>query len=153
AGAGLTAVGVVWLLVSAFRTHVLWGLGVLLLFPVMAVLYVLSCPARGGRPLALALLGVQVAAVPYAVNYYRIVYPDPGPRDKRVDGERHLTLTGWDRTDYAFIAQKPDAVVLQMANPDVTDATLENLRGLTHLRELDLNDTQVTDAGLAVLQT
>jgi hypothetical protein len=152
AGAGLTAVGVLWLLVTAFRTHFLWGLGVLLVFPVLGVLYVLSYPARGGRPLALTLLGLQVAAVPYAINYYHQLYPDLSERDRIVDGERHLTLTGWDRTDYSVIAQKPDTVLLHMANPDVTDATLEHLKGLTHLRELDLNDTQVTDAGLAVLK-
>ena len=45
----------------------------------------------------------------------------------------------------------PDVVVLQMANPDVTDETLELLRGLNQLRKLDLNNTQVTDAGLVVL--
>lgn len=39
-----------------------------------------------------------------------------------------------------------------MANPDVTDATLELIRGTSKLRELDLNDTPVTDAGLASLE-
>jgi hypothetical protein len=38
-----------------------------------------------------------------------------------------------------------------MANPDVTDQTLEYLTGDRRLRELDLNDTQITDHGLAVL--
>ena len=45
-----------------------------------------------------------------------------------------------------------DVVVLQMANPDVTDQTLEHLRGSTALKDLDLNNTQVTDAGLKVLK-
>ena len=41
--------------------------------------------------------------------------------------------------------------MLQMANPDVTDRTLESLKGMKALKELDLNDTQVTDAGLDIL--
>jgi len=69
-----------------------------------------------------------------------------------VDGERHLTLTGWDRKDYAVLRTMGDAVVLQMANPDVTDPVLEHLEGMDRLRELDLSDTQVTDAGLRRLR-
>ena len=42
--------------------------------------------------------------------------------------------------------------MLQMANPDVTDQTLESLKGMKVLRELDLNGTQVTDAGLEILK-
>ena len=34
----------------------------------------------------------------------------------------------------------------------MTDAGLEHLKGLTQLRELNLNDTQVTDAGLEHLK-
>jgi hypothetical protein len=42
--------------------------------------------------------------------------------------------------------------VLQMANADVNDQSLESLREMKSLRELDLNGTQVTDAGLEVLK-
>ena len=42
--------------------------------------------------------------------------------------------------------------VLQMANPDVTDQSLESLREMKALRELDLNGSQVTDAGLEILK-
>jgi hypothetical protein len=35
-----------------------------------------------------------------------------------------------------------------MANPDVTDQTLELLDGMDKLYEIDLSRTQVTDAGL-----
>jgi hypothetical protein len=76
---------------------------------------------------------------------------DLGPYERVVDGERHLTLTGWDREDYAILGSKSDAVVVQMANPDVTDATLENLKGFDRLRELDLSETRVTDEGLKIL--
>ena len=39
-----------------------------------------------------------------------------------------------------------------MANPDVNDQTLESLKGMKLLRELDLNGSQVTDAGLEILK-
>jgi hypothetical protein len=103
------------------------------------------------RPAWLLILGLLLAGVPYAWNAVaqRV---DLGPRDKMVDGERHITLTGWDQTDYAVIRERPDAAVLQMANPDVTDETLEFVRGMNQLKELDLNDTQITDKGLTVLK-
>ena len=76
-----------------------------------------------------------------------------GPREKTVNGELHITLTGWDKQtkDYALLARKPETVVLQMANADVTDDTLRHLSGLKRLQELDLNDTQISDGGLRVL--
>lgn len=39
-----------------------------------------------------------------------------------------------------------------MANADVTDDTLEYLKGLDRLKELDVSDTKVTDEGLKVLE-
>ena len=51
-----------------------------------------------------------------------------------------------------MLGSKRDVVVLQMANPDVTDQTLEPLKGMSALKELDLNNTQVTDAGLKILK-
>ena len=69
-----------------------------------------------------------------------------------MDGQRHLTLTGWDRKDYSILKLKPDVVVLQMANPDVTDKSLESLQEMQTLQELDLSGTQVTDAGLKILK-
>jgi hypothetical protein len=64
----------------------------------------------------------------------------------------HLTLTGWDRKSYSILAYKPEAVVLQMANPDVNDETLDYVKGMKDLQELDLNETGITDKGLAVLE-
>jgi hypothetical protein len=105
---------------------------------------------KGLVPLALISCGLIVTSFPLA---YRALVPvDLGPREKIVDGQRHITLTGWDRKDYGFLGSKYDVVVLQMANPDVTDQTLELLRKMDHLQELDLNNTQVTDAGLKVLK-
>ena len=101
-------------------------------------------------PLGLIGLGLVITGFPPA---YRLLVPiDLGPRERIVDGERHITLTGWDRKDYTLLGSKHDVVVLQMANPDVTDQTLELLKGMTALKELDLNNTQVTDAGLKILK-
>ena len=68
-----------------------------------------------------------------------------------IDGERALVLTGWDRQDYAVLAEKRDVAILEMGNPDVNDATLGLLADLPKLRELTLNDTAITDTGLAAL--
>ena len=84
--------------------------------------------------------------------YVRLIPIDLGPRERLVGGEVHLTLTGWDRGDYSVLTRKPDAVILQMANPDVTDATLSYVKGMSRLRELDLNGTKITDLGLSALQ-
>ena len=95
-------------------------------------------------------LGLVITGFP---PLYRLLVPiDLGPRETIVDGQRHITLTGWDRKDYALLGSKHDVAVLQMANPDVTDQTLEHLKGMNRLKELDLNDTQVTDSGLKILR-
>ncbi len=99
---------------------------------------------------AILVMSLLVAVTPALYTLY--VPLDLGPLEMMVGGQRHLTLTGWDRKDYSFLRLKPDLVVLQMANPDVTDSTLENLKGLRDLKELDLSDTQITDAGLLVLK-
>jgi hypothetical protein len=105
---------------------------------------------KGLGPLMLIGIGLVVTGFPPA---YRLLVPiDLGPREKIVDGQRHITLTGWDRNDYAFLGSKHDVTVLQMANPDVTDRTVELLKGMSNLKDLDLNNTHVTDAGLKILK-
>ena len=101
---------------------------------------------KGIPPLLLAISSLVIAATPAVYTVY--IRLDLGPRNKLVDGQRHLTLTGWDRKDYAVLRLEPDIALLQMANPDVTDETLESLKEMNTLQELDLNGTQVTDAGL-----
>ena len=103
------------------------------------------------RPALLLLVSVLLTGLPIAINVAMSRLTTLGPLDKIVAGERHLTLTGWDRHDYSVIATRPDTVVLQMANADVTDETLKWLVDLKQLRELDLNNSQVTDAGLTVI--
>jgi hypothetical protein len=149
AGLVVFAIGFFWLVVRAFGTGFGWGLASLI--PGLNLVYAFTHFRRAWAPLLVMLLGGAAVAAP--ILYARFVAPtiDLGERDKIVDGERHLTLTGWDKTDYGAIRQRPDTVVLFMANADVTDATLEQLKDLKQLRELDLNDTQVTDEGLKVL--
>jgi hypothetical protein len=106
------------------------------------------------RFLAPAILiagGLVVGGVPFAAQHLYLAIVGLGERERVIDGERYLNLTGWDREDYAILAHRPDVVVLEMGNPDVTDATLALLTDLHRLRELTLNDSCVTDAGLATL--
>lgn len=149
AGVAISAIAIVWLVVLACRTHWAWGVSCLLVFP-MVVVFALLHGRRSWKPALVLTVGLGLIAFPPILT--RILPIDLGPYERVVDGERHLTLTGWDRHDYGVIAAKPDTIVLQMANADVTDATLANLRSLEQLRELDLNNTKVTDAGLQVLR-
>jgi hypothetical protein len=150
AGAGIAVFGWLWLLIRAFRVWWLWGTGLLLL-PPLVIFFLWRHGSRVKLPVSLMLLGGVVALTPITINRYQQLYLDLGPHESTVDGELHLTLTNWDKDDYSVIAERPDAVVVQMANADVTDRTLDHLRGLKKLRELDLSDTRITDAGLEVL--
>lgn len=148
-GVAAAALAWIWLIVRAFRQHRRWGLASLILPPVgfgFAAWY----PRKAVMPLILVALSLLVAATPALYTLY--VPLDLRERDKIVNGQRHLTLTGWDRKDYSILKRKPDVVVLQMANKDVTDQSLESLKEMKSLKELDLSDTQVTDVGLGILQ-
>jgi len=131
---------------------VLFAAFLLLVSPVGPLAYGLIHFHKAKRPLAMVLLGLILGAVPFAWNHLQDSLLGLGERDRIISGERHLVLTGWDRSDYAIFAARTDVVVLELANSDVSDATLELLRPLTRLRELTLNDSTVTDAGLATLK-
>jgi hypothetical protein len=146
----LIAVAYVWLLIRAFRQHWAWGL-TCLLFPPVLLLFMDRHWNRAHAPVWLFFCGLLVAAVPLGVSIYEQYFPDLSPREKQVDGETHLTLTGSNQKDYSTLSTKKYLSVLQMANPDVTDQTLEYLKGMDQLKELDLNSTQVTDEGLIIL--
>ena len=139
----------VWLIVRAFRTRRAWGFASLAVPPV-GFIFAARHPRKGILALGLLLLCLLVALTP--ALYTLFVTLDLKPRDTMVKGQRHLTLTGWDRKDYSFLKLNRNVAVLQMANPDVTDHTIEALRGMNELEELDLNGTQITDAGLNVLK-
>jgi hypothetical protein len=145
----LGIVGGIWLFVVVCRQGMLWGFAFLLVLPAVAFICLHWRKARW--PVLVLLLAGVLGAAPYGVNYYNEHFMVQGPREKQVQDELHITLTGVSVADYALLQNKPKVVVLQMANPDVSDETLLYLRGMDRLRELDLNDTKVTDEGLAVL--
>lgn len=154
-GALLGFVGTLWLIRNAYRTR-RW-LGVLLaltFFLGTPLIYGLICFRQNKRPLMLMLAGTIIGAIPFAAEHvYDFVFGF-GERERVINGDRHLTLTGWDRRDYAVVlSRKKDVAVLEMGNPDVTDETLTLLREMPGLKELTLNDTMVTDAGLETLKT
>src|SRR5262245_58870134 len=149
-GYTLAAAGYVWLLHRAFQANQLWGT-LIFFVPPLALVYFFVSLRRAWAPLLLMLFGAAVVASPHGIKYYQRTFVDLGERLKVVDGEEHVTLTGWDKKDYALLERLPDTVVLQMANEDVTDETLKHLEGMSRLQELDLNDTQVTDAGLKLI--
>ena len=93
-------------------------------------------------PLVLLTAGLVLGALPFAYQRVSLAIVGLGERERWIDGERAVTLTGRD---------KPDIVILEMGNPDVTDATLPVLDHLPRLRELTLNDSSITDDGLATL--
>ena len=148
AGLLLIGVAVIWLIARTIRQRPLLGLGSIV-FPPALIPFAIRNRQTLKIPLWLMLLGAVLAGG--ALTAGRLVgrFPPLGEREKLVDGERHLTLTGWDRKDYELLRQKTDTTVLQMANLDVTDETVELLQEFKKLRELDLNGSQLTDTGLA----
>ncbi|MEZ6065281.1 MAG: hypothetical protein R3B90_06145 [Planctomycetaceae bacterium] len=147
-GIALAVVGWLWLLVAAFRVSWKWGLGILLVPPV-AVFFIIRHWRLAKPPIGIVLAGLVLAAAP--AIYTRVAPIDLGPRQTVVDGETHITLTGWDQRNYQVLRQWPGVAVLQMANPDVTNDTLRLLEESSRLRELDISDSQVTDDGLAIV--
>lgn len=123
-----------WLIIRLFRTR--FG----------------KLPTRKLRaPAFFLLLSLLMTSLPIAINAILSRFQSLGPHSAIVEGERHITLTGWDQRDYSILQTQEDTIVLQMANADVTDETLKYLLPMKRLRELDLNNSQVTDAGLATI--
>jgi hypothetical protein len=149
-GALLGVFGFIWLVVRAFKQKALWGLGVLV-FPPVGFVFTWRHFDKAVWPFSVILLAGVLVAAPYATNYYERHFVPLKPYEQFVDGELRITLTGLKEFEYASLRENPQIVVLQMANSDVDDQTLENLQEMDHLVELDLNDTQITDQGLAIL--
>ncbi len=148
-GAALVLIAYVWFLIRAFRTDPIWGWCMFVPLTILPFSLFRLRQARG--PLGLLLLGGVV--ISFAMVYSKLEqrFRTFGERERIVEGERHITLTGWDKSDYSLLVERSDVVVLQMANPDVTNETLQYLQGLEQLRELDLENTSITDEGLAIL--
>ena len=102
-------------------------------------------------PLVLLGCGLLVGAAPFAIQRAYLAVVGLGERERVIDGDLALTLTGWDRSGYEILRTKSDVAILEMGNADVDDATLSLLLELPKLRELTLNDTAITDAGLSTL--
>jgi hypothetical protein len=150
AGLFLGIVGYLWLVVIAFKQRILWGLG-LLIFPPLALFFIARHFRLARGPVVVMLLAAVLFATPYGMSYYAEHFVPLAPHERMVDGELRITLTGLKGFDYAALASRPDTRVLQMANEDVTDRTLEYLKDMTQLYSLDLNGTQITDEGLRIL--
>jgi len=133
-GLVVATVGLVW--------GVLRGIGVLLRWRTARQLLV---------PIALLGAGLVVGAAPFAYQHAYLAIVGLGERERVIDGERALNLTGWDRDGYGILAAKRDVAILELGNADVTDATLALVAEMPNLRELTLNDSSITDAGLATL--
>jgi hypothetical protein len=173
-GLALLLVGWAALVVKAFRQSAGWGL--LCLIPPLFLFFILLRPRKAWLPAVIMLVGILTGAGPLIAN--RLLPVDLGPRENLVNGDLEITLTGWDnseptgigvvsrrlsrwlnrtangwdRRDYSLLQTRTEVVYLQMANADVTDETLDYLRGLRNLRRLDLSDSQITDDGLQALQ-
>jgi hypothetical protein len=127
-GAVLALVGLLWWMVRFFRgTSKRW-------------------------PTLFLFVGLILAGTSFLIPMVFEKWYGHDPRKRIVDGDEHLTLTDSNLKGYDILDKEPDTVVLQMANADVTDDTLKRLAGMKKLRELDLNFTQVTDAGLEHLK-
>ena len=130
-GGILLVIGLLWLIVVACRTG----------FIKKALL-----------PILFIILGVAAAGF---IPVYNRIYPPPvqttAQEEKKTtstgEAEERLTLTGAKREEYAKLQGKKFAVV-QWANPDVTDDDTAVLEGMADLREVDLSNSQVTDATL-----
>ena len=132
--------------------YIFWsGLVVLAVGAIWFLLVLVRGPRkRIWVPALTIILGLGLMGAPAMIDRYIPV--DLGPRERMVEGERHITLTGWDGQSYGFLTQKPDTIVLQIGNSDVTDETLDYLSGMTELKQLDLNDSAITDEGLACIR-
>ncbi len=127
-GAVLALVGLSWWMIRCFRG------------------------ASKKTPTFLLLVGLLIAGTSFLIPALHERWYGHDPRRKIVDGDVHLTLTDSNLKGYDILDKEPETVVLQMANADVDDDTLKRLAGMRKLRELDLNFTQVTDAGLEHLK-
>jgi hypothetical protein len=122
-----------------------------LVFPPSAPLFVPKHYLSARRPLLVLLIAGLIFATPYGLGYCERRFGNLSPYEQIVNGEVRITLTDVPAFDYSSLQSRPDVVVLQMANHDVTDQTLNYLLGMDQLRNLDINGTQVTDEGLKCL--
>lgn len=149
-GVALVLLGHVLMIIMAMRQSTSWGLGVLFLPPLGGLAFLVKHTRRALVPLGIMLAGAILIGTAYVPALIGGPKKAPVVRYERDDVQ--LTVTGAEQFDYAQLAEYPHLAMLQMANADVTDTTLEHLRRMSKLKNLDLSNTQITDAGLAVIQ-
>lgn len=152
-GLAMLAIGQVWMIVRAFYTHFWWGVAVLLLPIVGVILFTVYHVRRSFMPWFIIIIGMVVAGVPLTLE--TLFTPPKVAQTEQTQGEERGTLTGATETAAeTYIREHQSLAVLQMANrDDVTDSTLSLLTTMPNLRELDLNDTPITDDGLKTVAT
>ena len=152
-GAILLLIGILWLIRNAWRTRKWLGVLTFLTTPIGPLIFGLFRFTQNKKALILVLMGLVVGAVPFAGDRgYELVF-GLGERERVINGERYLTLTGRDRKDYqSVLSHYNDVAVLEMGNADVTDETLKQLIQLPKLKELTLMNTMTTDAGFESLK-
>ena len=134
-GTAAVAIGLLWLLIVAFRTGFL---------------------KKALLPVFVVLLGAGMAL---SIPIYNRLYPTPvqttGAEEKKTNSEgvveERLTLTGAAREEYAKLKGGKKYAVVQWANKDVTDEDAAVLKEMAPLREIDLNDTVITDKTVEIL--
>ncbi len=152
-GLFLLVVGLLWLIIQAYRSSgILLAAVLILTTPLGPLIYGLIHFRKSLKPFVLILAGLLIGAVPFAFSHGLELLMGLGERERIIAGERHLVLTGWDRPDYSILASREDVVVLEMGNPNVDDQTLKLLLPLSKLRELTLNDSVISDEGLQTLR-
>ncbi len=152
-GAILLLIGMLWLIRNAWRTRKWLGVLTFLTTPIGPLIFGLFRFTQNKKALMLVLMGLVVGAVPFAADRgYEFAF-GLGERERVINGERYLTLTGWDRKDYqSVLSHYNDVAVLEMGNADVTDETLKQLIQLPKLKELTLTNTMTTDIGFESLK-
>jgi hypothetical protein len=122
-GGALLLIGLLWLLVVAFRTG----------FVKKAML-----------PVLVVLLGAGVAVF---IPVYNKLYPPPVQTTAQVFGDG-ITITGAAKDQLSVVLGHKGWKYIQAANAGLTDDQLTGLDGMIELGFVDLNDNPVTDATL-----
>jgi hypothetical protein len=151
-GLAIVAIGYIWLVIRAFRTGFWWGVATVLLGPLGGLVFFLAHYGRAAAPIGAMLVGGLIAVTP--IVYTTLVPPPKVAVTEDKGDEKHGTLTGASETNLVeYLKANRELAVLQMAGrTEVTDEVMaEYVRGMPNLRELDVNDTPVTDKGLEVL--
>ena len=122
-GAALVAIGLLWLLIVAFRCGFI---------------------KRALLPLLLVLVGAGVAL---AIPVYNRLYPPKVQDTAQVFGDS-ITITGAKKEHLGVVMGHKEWKTIQAANSGLTDDELAGLDGMTELEFIDLNDNPITDATL-----